>query len=364
MKQIQVPPYSDTNQIKRMKKKIGKLNGHSKRKHDDLISKRNLVKKKIKELKGSREPEEYFSLVELEQAFGRAYSSYRINGRSRMDIDTFFDWIRQNLIGMMNREIQDLGSARVQTTLWIRFIKKYADRIIDREGFPFNSRMMEIFQGSDLNEIVNKMFAHMKAQIESSALRNSGLRFNEILFLDVNFYQLNLTRGNSYLPLPDWMVKRKAVINPKNEVDKWFKRSVTAALHHKEIKSHPERVSNIKQYVDNYNWTGIKFPMAINEIDKFEKNNNISISILGIKGQDIYMQRKSKYNDRKKVVILLLIVDGKKRHYTMIKSSTRLLVSCNSKQKCKQHFCMNCLQGFHSEESRDNTSNTVKTMKQ
>ena len=33
-----------------------------------------------------------------------------------MDVDTFFDQIRQNLIGLMDREIQDLGSARVQTT--------------------------------------------------------------------------------------------------------------------------------------------------------------------------------------------------------------------------------------------------------
>ena len=27
--------------------------------------------------------------------------------------------------------------------------------------------------------------------------------------------------------------------------------------------------------------------------------------------------------------------------------------SSNSKHKCKQHLCMNCLQGFHSEQSRD-----------
>ena len=35
--------------------------------------------------------EEFFNPVELEQAFNRAYRSYRINGSSRMDVDTFFD---------------------------------------------------------------------------------------------------------------------------------------------------------------------------------------------------------------------------------------------------------------------------------
>ena len=43
-----------------------------------------------------------------------------------------------------------------------------------------------------------------------------------------------------------------------------------------------------------------------------------------------------------------------KRHFTAIKSLSRLLGSSNGKHKCKEHFCLNCLQGFHSEESRDN----------
>ena len=48
--------------------------------------------------------------------------------------------------------------------------------------------------------------------------------------------------------------------------------------------------------------------------------------------------------------------DGKAvdlRHYSAIKSLSRLLRSSNSKHKCKQHFCMNCLQGFPTKISRD-----------
>ena len=40
-------------------------------------------------------------------------------------------------------------------------------------------------------------------------------------------------------------------------------------------------------------------------------------------------------------------------HYTAIKSLSRLLKSSNTKHKCKQHFCMNCLQSFTQESSRD-----------
>ena len=225
---------------------------------------------------------------------------------------------------------------------------------VDRVEKAFNSRMTEIFQASDLNEIVNGMLAHMKTQIENPALANSRFVLDEVLFLDVNFHQLDLSRGSSYIPLPSWIVSKKVVINPKNENDEeCFEWAVTATLHHKEMKSHPKRISNIMRHTNNYNWSELEFPVAINKINEFEKNNNISINVLGVKGQKIYICRKSKYNDRKNIVNLLLIVDGEKRHYTVIKSLSRLLGSSNSKHGHKQHFCLNCLQGFHSEESRD-----------
>ena len=47
---------------------------------------------------------------------------------------------------------------------------------------------------------------------------------------------------------------------------------VIAALKHKEIGAKPERISKLKKY-DTYDWRGIEFPMAVNKIDKFEKNN-------------------------------------------------------------------------------------------
>ena len=55
----------------------------------------------------------FINPVELKQAFDRACRSYRINGRSRMDVETFLDRIRQNLIDLMNKELTDLDSARV-----------------------------------------------------------------------------------------------------------------------------------------------------------------------------------------------------------------------------------------------------------
>ena len=79
-------------------------------------------------------------------------------------------------------------------------------------------------------------------------------------------------------------------------------------------------MSYIVGYTNNYNWSGLEFPVAINKINEFEKNNDIAVNVLGVKGQRIYICRNSKHYDRKNVVNLLLITDGEKRHYTAIKS--------------------------------------------
>ena len=112
-------------------------------------------------------------------------------------------------------------------------------------------------------------------------------------------------------------------------------------------------MSSIVGYTNNYNWSGLEFPVATNKISEFEKNNDIAVNVLGAKGQKTYICRKSKFNDRKNVINLLLITSGEKRHYTAIKGLTRLLSSSNSKHGHKQHFCLNCLQSFSLEESRD-----------
>ena len=72
------------------------------------------------------------------------------------------------------------------------------------------------------------------------------------------------------------------------------------------------------------------------------------------KSQDIYTTRRSGRNVKcEKQVNLLMIVDGEKRHYTAIKSISRLSSKLNGKTKRAYHYCMNCLNGFRTGSARD-----------
>ena len=61
-----------------------------------------------------------------------------------MDVETFFHRVRGGLIDLIKRELNDLNSARVQTTMWIRFVRE------DEEGqekveLAFNSLMTSVY---------------------------------------------------------------------------------------------------------------------------------------------------------------------------------------------------------------------------
>ena len=302
-----------------------------------------------------KEPEP-FKPIELEQAFGGAYRSYRINGKPNMDVDTFFNRIRKELIELIKREIKTRTSARIQTTAWIRFVRDGAPRGLgeahDEEGqervqLAFNSLMTSVYRGSEMDQIVDGMIANMKFPIENPALLNSRFVFNEFLYLDVNFHQLNLTRGSSYLPLPNWLARKKAIVNPHNDDEECFKWSVIAA-ENIGMKD-PQRVSNLRKFTDNYDWSGLEFPVSIKDIGKFENRNNISVNVLAVEGRGIYIHRKgrrmmgpvgpgSRSDPMGREINLLMVSEDGINHYTAIKSLSRLLKSSNTKHKCKQHF--------------------------
>ena len=128
----------------------------------------------------------------LEGAFGNAYRRYRIDGIPSVDPDTILNRSRRFLIDLLKKESRT-GAVRSQTTTWIRFGK---DRVLVE--LAFNSRMTNVYNLSNLDEIVNEMIAHMKEQIENPALLNSRFVFDEVLFTNaVDFHQLNLTRGST-----------------------------------------------------------------------------------------------------------------------------------------------------------------------
>ena len=252
----------NNNSNKRIENKIAELNkkirrAKNKKNKERLIAKRNSLKIEL-----SWEPKE------LEGAFSGAYRRYRIDGIEGkghvLDVDNYFTRTRKFLIDLLNKETTN-RAVRSQETIWIRFPRDGVEMV----NLVFNSRMITVYSLNDKNEIVTAMIEHIAQQVENPALRNSKFVFDRVLYMDIDFHRLNLTRGSSYVPLPDWLTEKKAIINPRNSDMEFFKWAVIAAMKWEEIGNNPERISKLKRYEGEFDWNGLEFPVSFRDINKF-----------------------------------------------------------------------------------------------
>ena len=186
----------------------------------------------------------------------------------------------------------------------------------------------EFMNGDDTDEIIKGLFESFSQKYEEN------LHFNKI----------SLYRGGSYIDSPKWLKDKKSTINPKNNDHKCFQYAVTLALNLDNIDNHPEKISKIKPFINQYNWKDIDFPPTNKDWRKFELNNEIALNILYVpyNTRKIQVAYKSKNNlTCDKQVILLMITDGKKWHYLTVKNLSGLLRRITSTHK-EDFYCLNC----------------------
>ena len=47
---------------------------------------------------------------------------------------------------------------------------------------------------------------------------------------------------------------------------------------------------NLREFADNYYWSGLEFPVSLKQIGKFEAKNNISVNMLGLERGQRHLQ--------------------------------------------------------------------------
>ena len=184
-------------------------------------------------------------------------------------------------------------------------------------------------------------------------------------------HKTSLKKLKSYIKSPEWLINKRATINPKNKDNKCFQYSITVALNHQNIENHPERISNIKPFINQYNWEGIDFPAGIKDWKKFERNNKtIALNILFMQHntKTIHLAYKSKYNRKRENQVVLLIITNREQtdeadkwHYIALKSvrtddgfnrPIRRLFRGVTGNNYGDFYCFGCLHLFRTDSAR------------
>ena len=215
----------------------------------------------------------------------------------------------------------------------------------------FNSETHINLESTDVKEILTKVIRSIIEKITIYQQNGSGWYFKEIVHLEIHTVNFNPMRGSSYIQLPDWIMRKKALLNIKNKDNKCFLWCVLRYLYPK--GKNAELLTDLKQKENSLNTKGIKFPMKLKDISKFEKLNPDlpGINVFSVNENNKFYPLRMAQRDPQKTIDLFLYEEEGKYHYLLIRNFSRLFRSqITSRTNGKIHICKRCFTHFSKEE--------------
>ena len=87
----------------------------------------------------------------------------------------------------------------------------------------------------------------------------TGWYYKEVISLEIHVVDYKPMKGSSYIPLPNFIMRKKAILNMENKDDKCFLWCLLRYLHPRE--KHSTRINDLREYENDLNFKGIEFPV-------------------------------------------------------------------------------------------------------
>ena len=319
--------------------------------------------KDIKDLFTLSIDEDYYKPVLFKSGYNNNYVQYESKGDRILGIHEYLALIEKYLRELINH-YKNKGEWKIQLTAAINFVSLKPGSAETRIMYTrsFNEEIME---GSDSDEVIKSLFKSLLKLYDlnfQEKMKGSDFALDGVNSLYYDFNKTSINRGGSYIDSPQWLKNKKPIRYPKNNDDKCFKYAVTLALNLNSIDNHPERISKIKPFIDQYNWKDIDFPAMSKDWKKCESNNEIALNILYVphNTKKINIAFKSKHNlTREKQVILLMISNGEKWHYLVVKNLSGLLRGITSNHNT-DFYCLNCFCSYSTKNKLEKHKKTCE----
>ena len=290
------------------------------------------LKKQIAELWGEK-----LTVEKGKSAFGKFARQFIIRGDDSLSPQEFFRKARGEIVLLLRQNPQ----TKVQCILNVEMIQNRIGED-DVTSDPFFRSGQKENLGNNF-EIAEEMIQEMIEAMENYNKRGSNWIFKKAIRLEVNFVRWKPLGGSGWIPMPEKLAQKKAIINIKNTDNFCFKLCIARAKN--PVKSHPEVVTEkLRRQAEEFDWTGCTFPMAVDKIKFFEKRNNVSVNVY-YWDKAVYPLKITKEEKPFHVDLLLLKKDSQ-THFTLIKNFSRLASSQVSGGKTERFFCKRCLNSF------------------
>ena len=298
---------------------------------------------------------EYDQGIKIEKSSLNGFAKkYFIINKEPTDLPSVF--FEKNYNNIMDFFINN-KNIKIKFILSCIFLKKelIKGKKVEKElEFDLHSYFYINLKSSNEEELINKMIRFILDEIDSVQDNGSGYEFKEVKKLEIYSVDYKPIKGSSYIPLPDWLMRKKAIVSIRNKDNKCFIWSVLRYLHPRE--KNDSRLSDLKEYEFSLNTKGITFPIKVKDITKFENLNPDlpGINVFSVDEKNIYPLREVKKDCKNTIDLFLYEKDGK-FHYSLIKNFSRLVRSQLTKRTNDPiHICKRCFCYFTKEELLDN----------
>ena len=214
----------------------------------------------------------------------------------------------------------------------------------------FTSGIHINLESTNVEKLINKCVKRIIEDLEAFQQNGSGWYFKEVVQLEIHTVENGAMKGSSYIPLPDWISNKKAIVNIENKDEKCFLWCILRYLYPREDNGN--RLTDLKKYENSLNTKGISFPMKLKHISKLEKLNPSlpGINVFSVNENKKFYPLKMAEKDCLNTIDLFFFEQDGVSHYSLIKNFTRLVKSqlTSSKngtvficKKCFSHFTKN-----------------------
>ena len=164
------------------------------------------------------------------------------------------------------------------------------------------SEPVEMFMGSDTEDVIDTLFNAILQRFQQAQEtpndKESEFIPESVELLYHYFQKINIRRAETYIMPPDWMVNKKATINPKNQKgNKCFQWSIISGLNYNKIKE-----KDLKKIL-KFKRVDTDFSSYQRDWENFEQNStSVALNVLFVSydSEEIKLAYKSSYNKGKK----------------------------------------------------------------
>ena len=244
-------------------------------------------------------------------------------------------------------DLEEMKGLKFVETLRVELYKQVNKEHLTYKMVYFNSTTHTIINSTEIVPALNRSAEQVITVIGKWLSEGSGWIIDRVFNHFINITKYKPCNGTGYIQLPiELRHSKKGLINMKNTDNECFR--WCHLRHLNPVVKDPNRVTKLlRQAINNVNYDGIKFPVAINQYNKIEKQNNIRINVFGYEAKQphpIYIS-KEKFDSH---LDLLLLAEEENSHYCLIEDFNRFMYN-QTEHKEKKHFCKFCLQCFSSE---------------